>query len=154
MDRFSVVLEKLPHHPRRRGQALIEFAMLAPLIFFLFISVADAGFCSVAAIGVQNAARVGALYTSSSSSAATDSAGACDVVRQELQALPNFSGSNSACSSAPLQVTAQKIDSGVGGTPIASVTVTYRTIPLIPVPLLYSGPFTIVRTVQMPVRPD
>jgi len=102
MDRFSVVLEKLPHHPRRRGQALIEFAMLAPLIFFLFISVADAGFCSVAAIGVQNAARVGALYTSSSSSAATDSAGACDVVRQELQALPNFSGSNSACSSAPL----------------------------------------------------
>ena len=50
---------------RLRGQALVELAILAPWIFFLFISVVDTGFCLVAVIGVQNAARAAALYTSS-----------------------------------------------------------------------------------------
>ena len=42
---------------------------------------------------------------------------------------------------------------GIDGNPAAQVTVTYQTIPLVPVPLLFSGPLTFVRTVEMPMRP-
>jgi Flp pilus assembly protein TadG len=149
---YSVGAEKAACLSRRRGQALTELAILAPWIFGLFICAADFGFCSVAAIGVQNAARAAAIYASSSPAAASDSLSACTVVRQELQSLPNYIDSNAACSSAPLQVTAQSLVSGVDGGPAARVTVTYQTIPLIYVPLLFSGPFTIVKVVDMPLR--
>lgn len=138
--------------PRRplAGQALIELAILAPWIFFLFISVADLGFCTYAAIAVENAARAAALYTSSGSA---NPSGACAVVTQELQSLPNYADvANTACSAAPLQVAFLQLASGVDGNPAAQVTVTYQTIPLVPVPLLFSGPFTIVRAVEMPLR--
>ncbi len=144
----KISLSKRSH---RKGQAIIELAILAPWIFFLFISVADFGFCSYAAISIQNAARSAVLYTSSSSAAASDSTGACAVVRRELQSLPNYSSSNAACSAAPLQVTAQKLSAGPDGNPAAQVTVTYQTIPLVPVPLLFSGSLTLVRTVEMPL---
>jgi Flp pilus assembly protein TadG len=134
-----------------RGQALIELAILAPWIFFLFISVVDTGFCIVAAISVQNAARAAALYTSSRSAPA---GGSCAAVTQNLQSLPNYAAVASAgCSSLPLQVTFQQLASGIDGNPAAQVTVTYQTIQLIPVPVLFSGPVTFVRTVQMPMRP-
>ena len=118
----------------------------------MFISIADAGFSTFAVISVQNAARAAALYTSSSSAAAGDSAGACAVVRQELQSLPNYTDSNASCSAAPLQVTALKLTSGVDGNPATRVTVTYQTIPLIPVPLLFSGALTLVRIAEMPLQ--
>jgi len=134
---------------RLRGQALVELAILAPWIFFLFISVVDTGFCLVALIGVQNAARAAALYTSSLSVTAntTPASAACGVVRNELQALPGYSSSsNTNCSSASLQVTASQ------NTAQTVVTVTYQTISLIPVPGLFSGPYTITRSATFPTR--
>ncbi len=138
---------------RRKGQALVELVIVAPWIFFLFIAIADTGFCTVAAIGVQNAARAAALNASASSAAAIDAADACAVVRQELQSLPNI-GSSTGCAGLPLQVTTQKLDAGIDGSPAALVTVTYQTIPLVPVPLLFSGTVTLVKSVQMPLRAD
>jgi len=131
---------------RLRGQALVELAIIAPWIFFLFISVVDTGFCLVAAIGVQNAARAAALYTSSSSVTATATA-ACSVVRNELQALPGYSSSsNTNCSSPSLHVTASQT------TTQTVVTVTYQTLSLTPVPGLFSGPYTITRSATFPTR--
>ena len=43
-----------------------------------------------------------------------------------------------------------QLASGIDRNPAAQVTVTYQTIPLVPVPLLFSGPLTFVRTVEMP----
>ena len=131
---------------RSCGQALVELAILAPWIFFLFISVVDTGFCLVAAIGVQNAVRAAALYTSLTSVTATTTS-ACSVVRNELQALPGYSStSNTDCSSASLHVTASQTSTQT------LVTVTYQTMSLIPVPGLFSGPYTITRSATFPTR--
>lgn len=136
---------------RNKGQALVELAIVAPWIFFLFIAIADTGICTLASIGVQNAARAAALNASASSAAANDTADACAVVRQELQSLPNID-SNTDCGGLPLQVTTQKLDAGIDGSPAALVTVTYQTIELVPVPLLFSGTVTLAKSVQMPLR--
>lgn len=135
----------------RKGQALVELALLAPWIFFLFISAADIGFCLVADIDVQNAARTAALYSSSASAPAS---GECAAATQELQSLPNYADvAAAACSGTPFQVAFVQLTSGADGNPAVQVTVTYQTIPLIPVPLVFSGALTFVRTVEMPMRP-
>jgi Flp pilus assembly protein TadG len=133
---------------RVRGQALVELAILAPWIFFLFVSAVDTGFCLVAAISVQNAARAAALDISSSSVSVSTSAAqtaACTVVTNELQSLPNHVLFQTGCAAAPLQVMTQT------GTQMV-VTVNYQTISLIPVPGLFSGPYTITRSATFPMR--
>jgi Flp pilus assembly protein TadG len=133
-----------------RGQALIELAFMAPLIVFLIVAVADLGVFLVAAIGVQNSVRAAALYASSSTATA---AGACEAVTQELQSLPNYSDfSDGTCSSPTLQVAIQQINAGLDGNPATLVTVTYQTIPLLPIPFL-PGQITLVRSAEMPATP-
>ncbi len=124
----------------RSGQALVELALLAPWIFFLFITIVDAGLCTVAYIAVQNAARAGAMAPW-----AGPASDPCTVAIQELQSLPS-SGSNASCSRSRLQES--------DGTYATQVTVTYRTIPLIPVPLLFSGsPVALTGAAIMPEAP-
>ncbi len=43
---------------RQRGGSLVEVALLAPWIFFLFVGIFDFGFYAYAAICTQNAARI------------------------------------------------------------------------------------------------
>ena len=133
-----------------RGSAFVEFLMLFPMLFFLFIGAFDMGFYCYALIGVEDAVRVAALYTSSQSALAANSAGACQYVRNELAKMPNKSQFTSGCSALPLQVTAQSI-TGPDSQPVSKVTVSYRTIQLIPIPGL-GGQLTITRAVQMRVR--
>jgi Flp pilus assembly protein TadG len=115
-----------PHLASRSGQALVELAILAPFIFFLFIGVIDIGCYTVTAIGVQSAARAAAA------------AGACTAIGQELQSLPNYAISTATCSaSAPAP----------GADTVA--TVTYQTSPLIPIPFFSSG-LTIAGSAVMP----
>jgi Flp pilus assembly protein TadG len=133
---------------RAGGQALVELAILAPWIFFLFISVVNTGFCLVAAISVQNAARAAALYISSGSTVPASSAAsaACTVVTNQLQGLSNHGFFNGSCSSSgPLQVTASQT------TTQATVTVNYQTISLIPFPG-FSGTYMIARSATYPTR--
>lgn len=143
-------------HPTRsneRGSAFVEFLLLFPMLFFLFVGAFDMGFLSYALIATQNAARVAALYTSSTATASGDSASACQYASTELAGMPNSSQFLSGCSSLPLQVTAQSIAIGADGKPASSVTVSYRTIqlPVAPIPG-FGRQFTIRRTVQMKVR--
>lgn len=132
-----------------RGNAVVETALMAPWIFLLFIGVLDFGFYAYAAISTQHAARVAVLYTSSSSSNAGDSTGACTYALAALQDLPNMSSAVTSCGpSQPVQVTATSLTSGADGAPASEVSVTYQTIPLIPIPGLM-GQMTIKRTAQM-----
>ncbi len=138
---------------KQRGNAFIEFLLLFPLLFFLFIGAFDMGFLCYALIATENAARVAALYTSSASTSAADTSGACAYVKKELSAMPNSSQFPSGCGAAPLQVTATAITNGPDGQPASSVTVSYQTIQLPATPIAgFTKLLTITRTVKMRVR--
>lgn len=137
---------------RNSGHAVVEVALMAPWIFFLFVGVLDFGFYAYSAIATQNAARVGAMYTSSSSTLASDAAGACPYVLEELRMLPNVRNSLTNCTSLPVIVTAQRIDPGVDGAPASRLAVTYQTIPMIPIPGLMAMNFRFTRVVEMRIK--
>lgn len=139
----------------RKGQAMVEVALMAPWIFFLFVGVLDFGFYSYAAICTQNAARVAAIANSISSGGASDSTGACLIVIQEMNSLPNTRSlscplASSVNSTTPVQVTATAV-TGPDGAPAAQVTVTYLSVPMIPIPGVLMGKMTMTRSVQVPI---
>lgn len=128
------------------GHAVIEVALISPWIFVLFAGALNLGFYFYALICTENAARVAAAYTSSNSLYAADASGACQAALGELNQLPN-AGNVSACATLPVIVTATAV-TGADGAPASSVSVTYQTVPLIPIPALTSQ-LTMTRTVQM-----
>jgi len=136
-----------------KGHAVIEVALFAPFIFFLLGGALDLGYYIYAAIAVENAARVAALHVGSSADVASDSnvaAYARTDVCNELRGLPNV-GSTCPTSIVSVSVPAQPF-SGIDGDPAAQVSVTYKTVPLIPIPGLSPGPrgqWTFTRIVQM-----
>ena len=132
------------------GHAVIEVALLSPWIFLLFMALLDFGFYAYSIISVENAARVAALYTSSSSAAATDQSTACFYVLQELSGLAN-ARSLTTCGALPLVVTATSATEA-DGTSAARVTVQYQSPSLIPIPWL-PGQYTVRRSVDMMVTP-
>jgi Flp pilus assembly protein TadG len=129
-------------HKRSRGQALVELAIVAPWIFFLFMYVVDTGICMVAAISVQNAARAAALYYASTSGATFNKA--CSVVTNQLQSLPNAPAN---CSSASLQLSVTTSTSAP-----AVITVTYQTPMPIYAPPFFSGTYQIKRSATYATR--
>ncbi len=129
---------------RSRGQALVELAIVAPWIFLMFIYAVDTGFCLVAAIGVQNAARAAALYYATTSSPTFSNA--CTVVTNQLQSLPNPPAN---CSSVSLQLTVTTSTKAP-----AVITVTYQTQLPIYAPLFPSGTKTIARSATYATRPN
>jgi Flp pilus assembly protein TadG len=133
-----------------RGHAVLEVALLSPWILFLFVGTFDLGFYTHALIATQNAARAGAAYTSRSSSFAANATGACRYALEELKTMSNVRNLTS-CGTAPLIVTATALPAGVDGWPASSVSVTYQTNRLIPIPGLV-GQLNITRTVQMLVK--
>src|SRR5690348_14828389 len=77
---------------RLRGSALVEITLLAPWILFLFVGAFDMGMYTYSMVGVENAARVAAEYTSKSPSTAADSSGALTIACAEVAMLPNIGG--------------------------------------------------------------
>lgn len=133
-----------------RGNAIIEASLLAPWMLFLFVGVLDLGFYTYAAIATENAARVAAQYGAAGTATAGDSAGACPYALQEALSLPGLtSGMN--CRSLPFVVTVTQV-AGPDGTPASSASVTYQTIPMIPIPGLLTGRLTLTRTAEMKVK--
>ena len=134
---------------RQAGHSVIEVALLAPWIFFLFVGALDFGFYSYAAICTQNAARIAAFHATSSSDAAVDPNAALIAradVCAEMQALPNV---GTACPSSVVQVTVTPQPFlGADGEPAAQVSVTYQTVPLIPIPGVLMNQMTITRVVE------
>src|SRR5262249_14921791 len=95
----------MKENPRNgsNGHAAVEIALMMPLIFFLFMAILDFGFYAYTAISVENAARVAALYaTTSGPGGVTDSGTACQYVLQELRNAANVSTTVTSC---PLQPT-------------------------------------------------
>jgi len=134
---------------RERGHSVLETALMLPWIFFLFVGAFDMGMYACAFISVENAARVGANYTSASSGTAADNTVACGAVLEELKALPN-ARNLASCASLPLIVSVTAVN-GPDGAPASRVSVTYQTVQLIPLPGL-AGSLTLVRTAEMRVR--
>ncbi len=134
---------------RQGGHAILEVSLIAPWLLFLFSGVFDMGFYEYCLICTENAARVAALYTSSGSGYASDSTGACSYALSEMNMIPNVNGLT-GCSAAPLIVTASSV-TGVDGNPASSVSVTYTTSQLIPIPGL-TGKTTVTRTAQMRIK--
>src|SRR5690242_21748569 len=96
---------------KQRGSAVIEISLLAPWILFLFIGVFDMGMYTYSMVGVENAARVAAEYTSKSPSTAADSSGALTIACAEVAMLPNIGGqANCASGNGTFTVTAQALD--------------------------------------------
>ena len=60
---------------RHRGQAVLEFALIAPLAFVLFIGCLDFGRVFYSAMAVTHAARAGAQYGAQSNITSLDNAG-------------------------------------------------------------------------------
>lgn len=135
---------------RQRGTSLVEFVLLFPVVFFLFVGAFDLGFFCYAFIAVQDAARVAALYTSTSSSTMSNATQACTYVLSELQSMPNYSQLPSTCNAAPLVVTVTAV-TGPDNNQASQVTVTYKTLQLIPIPGL-PAQVNISRVVEMRVR--
>lgn len=135
----------------RRGHCIVEFALLSPWVFFLFAGALDWGFYAHGLISLQNAARVAADYTSTSSATAADATTACTIALGMLQDLPNVGSSVSSCSALPVKVTAVS-GTGPDGAADTTVKVTYQINAVIPIPGLLSNQMTISRSVEMRVR--
>jgi hypothetical protein len=137
---------------------MVESCLLFPWFVFLFVGALDAGFDLYALIGVQSAARIAVLYTSSSSSTANATAAACTLVLQDLNYMPNIYKQVTSCSSsaptaaAPLEVTVTGPTTDQFGNSYSTVSVSYQTVSLTPIPGVLAAQFTITRTAQMQLR--
>jgi len=134
---------------RTRGEAVLETALLAPWIFFLFAGTLDMGFFSYSLIATEEAARTAAEYTSKNTSTLADSTSACQFALIQMAALSNVR-SLAGCSAAPLVVTASAV-TDADGYSASRVSVTYTGATFIPIPGVTSH-LTITRSVQMMLR--
>ena len=78
-----------PRRSCRRGSALVEFALVAPLLLLLLAGILDYGQALSKATAVANAARIGAQYAVSSRARSSDTAGIRAAV---IDSSPGFSG--------------------------------------------------------------
>jgi hypothetical protein len=143
-------VEQKPHKHRMKGHAILEAALLLPWLIFLFIGVFDMGFYSYALICTENAVRVAAEYTATSSYTSNDSSTACSLALQEFANLPNINGV-STCGALPLIVQATTITEP-DGSQASQVSVQYQSGQFIPIPGLLSGRLTVTRVAQMRIR--
>jgi Flp pilus assembly protein TadG len=148
------------HVKRRRlekGTAVVEAALMAPWIFFLFVGVLDFGFYAYSAIATQNAARAAAMRTSYSQFNYNNQTLACLAALNELRGLPGVYELGSTCSP-PVTVSLQVLDNTTtppcgdcAVTPTARsvvARVTYQTLPMIPIPGILTGQLTLNREAE------
>jgi Flp pilus assembly protein TadG len=150
MRAFAMEPNSMQRRRKRRGGALIELTLLSPWVFFLFVGIIDMGFYTYSLIAVENATRIAAEYTSATSATAADQDGACTRVLAELANLPNVAGLTS-CSASPLTVTATSTTGPDGGA-VTSVSITYQSIQMIPIPGLLMSRLNVTRNVQMRIK--
>jgi Flp pilus assembly protein TadG len=130
---------------RREGQALVEFALLIPLVFLLAVNAVNVGGFLFAWITVANAARAGAQYMSMSSASPGAPARATlaqitTLVTNDVSSLLNRSSLVVAiCTNNTTSATACTtfIDPEAPAYTLATVDVTYTYKPFIP---LFSFP--------------
>jgi hypothetical protein len=126
-------------------------ALFLPWFVFLFVGAFDWGFYAHALISTQSAARVAVLYTSQSTSTASDSTSACKYALEELRIAANVGSTVTTCGASPVIVTATQV-TGPDGNQASQVSVQYTTPSLIPIPGLLTNQATFYRVVQMTIR--
>jgi len=144
-----------------RGGSIVEVALLAPWIFFLFVGVFDFGFYAYDGICIENAARVAALQTASNSSLTSGQLQglACSAATLEMNRIPNIQGIPAGCGSAPLTVTQQTLnvgtspacaDCGIDAAAVSTlVTVTFQSSLFVPIPGLISNQLNLTRSSEV-----
>ncbi|MGB6836982.1 MAG: TadE family protein [Dehalococcoidia bacterium] len=126
----------------QRGQSLVEFALLLPLLLIIMLGVLDFGRVYFAYVSVTNAARNGAHYASATTEKAGDLDGIRGAALADTENLLNTSPTNPA-------VSAQTgLDSQ--GKTYASVTVSYTFETMFPWPGIPDS-VDMQRTVRMRV---
>jgi Flp pilus assembly protein TadG len=76
------------HAARHRGQAIVEFALISPLSFLLFVGCLDFGRVFYSAMAVTHAARAGAQYGAQSNTTSVDDAGMTQAALDAAGDLP------------------------------------------------------------------
>src|SRR5437868_7093924 len=89
---------------RESGNSIVEVALLAPWIFFLFVGIFDLGFYAYAVICTENAARAAATQTAAGAGAQSATL-ACEAAWNEMKGLPNVAQLSQNCTQAPVIVT-------------------------------------------------
>jgi len=157
------------------GNSIVEMALLAPWVFFLFVGIFDLGFYAYGIICTQNAARAAAIQTASSVGVQSPDI-ACAAAWSELQGLPNVAGITQDCTKLPVIVTQKTLCDSTkvqpttlsslcvsgsqcadcsstadpnGHSASSQVSVQYQSIPLVPIPGLLTGRLTITRIMEM-----
>lgn len=173
-DREKIASRSVVRH-RQRGSAVIEAALMMPWIAFLFVGIFDFGFYSYAAIATQNAARAVALQSANGSTASICTTakdelgflpniaglGSCAATQSAVNdttplwvctaLLDDASDSIAAqCPPVPAVRCADCAGSGATGTNPSSVqaVVTYRSVPLIPIPGILVGQMQLTRIAE------
>jgi Flp pilus assembly protein TadG len=144
------------NRPGRKGAAVIEATLLCPWVFFIFVGAFDVGIYLNTLISTENAARTAGLYYASSQHTGADLAKSCRYALEILRAQTNVRNAVGICASSgaavnrntPVALSALSLPYGPDGQPVAAVTVTYQTVPLIPIPLMLSSQLAVTRSVQ------
>jgi Flp pilus assembly protein TadG len=126
----------------RRGAAVAEFAVLLPVLAFLFMVATDYARIFYYAVIINNCARSGALYGRAGPTYATDTVGIqnaalADAAAQDVSPTPNVASTTGTDSA---------------GNPFVQVTVTYQFQTVVNYPGIPTST-TLTRMVQMRVDP-
>jgi Flp pilus assembly protein TadG len=139
----------------QQGHAAVEVALLAPWMVFAFIAAFNFGIFAYALISTQNAARTAAMYASQSLAIAQGgsiASQACYYALEELRDAPGVGATVTTCTGSPVAVTVTANTPGTSGINTVTVSVTYKTMSLVPLPGLMAGSLSITRAVEMPIR--
>jgi Flp pilus assembly protein TadG len=143
------------------GSSIVEVALLAPWIFFLFVGVFDFGFYAYGAICTQNAARIAALQTASNPALTSSQLQtlACNAATLEMVRVPNKANIVGGCASGPLLVTQATLtnsssplcaDCAIDATAVSSlVAVTYQSNLFVPIPGILENQLNLTRTSEV-----
>jgi hypothetical protein len=132
---------------------------MLPWLVFSFMGTLDLGFATYSLISLESAARVAAVYASSTfataqATVANPASGqACTYALAEMRNAPNVGSSVTSCSASdPVQLSATlNVPGSDGALQTATVSVTY-TIHLLAIPAILPSQITITRRVECPLR--
>jgi Flp pilus assembly protein TadG len=78
-----------------RGQALLEFALVLPMLAFLFLGIVEVGRIAYYAIEVRSAARAGVAYGAQNHATAADNTGMAQAALNESPEVPGLGATGS-----------------------------------------------------------
>jgi len=144
----------------QRGNAIVEFALVFPVLALITIGIVDLGRYAYFAIGVSNAARAGAAYGSINNKTVVDNTGMIAAAQADATGLPGSVASpvpTELCyqwdSTTHTQTSVSCASSSINGNiiPYAQVTVSGSMQPLIRYPFV-PGTIHVSSTAQMRVQ--